>query len=377
MPGSDSNENSLTTKLLLNGAFAVRASLATEGKHDLGTLLTVRLLVPYIKSGEDVEIAAALENTLEHHAPEDDAEANTILSLCRNLVERKNVRVLDGCVCIILARYRYFLRDGRPGGAVHWLTAGIDFESQVLCDGPKRSGQWQEDLYPGECYRLLVSYFNETAQKILPCLLGEQEHGSSYATGAMQMVAAAEDESDITSFIPAVKLLQHVVAMAEAVRERNIVIVASSIISCLEERANGDEAGVVSALARPTMHWNLLRLAKWALDQNEQQDRLHEQQSYSAPFDVRGMQVLMERFATIVAAREMEKAKPLSEADATSMKLTLANGLMRAFVAENASKKDNYRTGRKVSVDGIYSSNLGSYSREKQEMVVQNMLGDF
>ena len=100
---------SMKSELLLNASFALRSSLATEGQFDLGTRLSVRLLVPYIKSGDDVEIAAALANTLEHHSPGSDAEANTVLALCQKLVERKNVRVLDGCVSLIIARHRYFL----------------------------------------------------------------------------------------------------------------------------------------------------------------------------------------------------------------------------------------------------------------------------
>ena len=75
------------------------------------------------------------------HRRPPDAEANTLLALCRKLVERKNVRVLNGCVSIALSRYRHFLRDQRPGGAVHWLLTGMELESLVLCNGTKRTGK--------------------------------------------------------------------------------------------------------------------------------------------------------------------------------------------------------------------------------------------
>jgi hypothetical protein len=372
----DPSENySVKSELLLNAAFALRSSLATEGQHDLGARLAVRLLVPYVKTGDDVEIAAAIVNTLEHHAPETDAEANTILALCLKLVERKSVRVLDGCISIVLARYRHFLSDQRPGGAVHWLLKGIELESLVLCDGPQRTGAWQETLSTGVCYRLLVAYFQELSQSLLKCLLGDEEGASLQFASAKEMVAAAQEEAEIASFIPAVKVLEHFVGMAEAIAARkDEALVARSIVACLEERANDEEGGVVSSLARPSMHWDLLRLAKGILDRNAQRDRLHERQSYSAPFDVRGMQVLMERFTLMIASREIEKSKPISEAETSKMRLALGDGLMRAFVAENASKKAALRTGRKVSIAGIHSSDLGKYSREKQEMVVEKML---
>ena len=136
-----SDKYSLKTELLLSASFSIRSSLATEGHHDLGTRLSVRLLLPHVKIDGDVRVTANLVDVLEHHSPQTDAEANTLLSLCRSLVERKNVRVLDGCVSSALARYRYFLQDQRPGGAVHWLLAGMELESLVLCTGTKRTGQ--------------------------------------------------------------------------------------------------------------------------------------------------------------------------------------------------------------------------------------------
>jgi hypothetical protein len=370
-----SDNYSVKSELLFNGAFALRSSLATEGQHDLGARLSVRLLVPYVKTGDDVEIAAAIVNTLEHHSPETDAEANTILQLCLKLVERKNVRILEGCISIVLARYRHFRSDQRPAGAVHWLLKGIELESMVLCDGPQRTGAWQETLSTGVCYRLLVAYFQKTAQSLLKCLLGDEEGASLQFASAKEMAAAAQEENEASSFIPAVKVLEHFVGMAEAIAARkDESLVARGIVACLEERANDEEGSVVSSLASPSMHWNLLRLAKGILDRNAQRDRLHERQSYSAPFDVRGMQVLMERFTIMIASREIEKSSPIPENETTNMRRALGGGLMRAFVAENAAKKAALRSGRKVSVAGIYSADLGKYSREKQEMVVATML---
>ena len=364
----------MKTELLLNASFAIRSSLATEGHHDLSTRLSVRLLLPYVKINGDLRVTAAVAETLEHHSPQTDAEANTLLSLCHKLVERKNVRILDGCIAIVLARYRHFLHDQRPGGAVHWLLTGMELESLVLCDGSKRTGAWQRALATGICYRLLVTYCLETSQTMLKGLLGDEEGISIVYTQAKDMVVAQE-ESTLSPFVPAVKVLEHLVIMAEAiVEQQDEAIVASSIVACLEERANDEDDGVVSSLARSSMHWDLLRLAKGILDRTVQRDGLQEKKTYAAAFDVRGMQVLLERFTILMASREMEKQKPVSTEETQQIRLALGEGLMRAFVAENVSKKMASNKNPRASVSGICAADLSKFSREKQELVVEKML---
>ena len=371
---SPSNEYSLQTELLLNASFAIRSSLATEGHHDLGTRLSVRLLLPHVKIGGDLRITATLVDALEHHAPQTDAEANTLLALCGKLVERKNVRVLDGCVSIALSRYRHFLQDQRPGGAVHWLLTGMELESLVLCDGTKQTGAWQRSLSAGVCYRLLVTYCTETSHTLLKGLLGDEEGVSLVYARAKEMVTAQE-ESDLPVFIPATKVLEHLVTMAECIAERrDETLVASSIVACLEERANEEDDGVVSSLARSSMHWDLLRLAKSILDRNAQRDELQEKKLYTASFDVRGMQVILERFTVITTSREMERQKAVPAEETQQMRLALGDGLMRAFVAGNAAKKNPSNSVPRVSVSGICAADLGQHSREKQEIVVEKML---
>lgn len=363
-----SGDYSLQTELLLNASFAIRSSLAVEGHHDLGTRLAVRLLLPHVKPDGDVQIAATLAETLEHHTPQTDAEANTLLSLCRNLVERKHVRVLDGCVSIALSRHRHYLVDQRPGGAVHWLLTGMELESLVLCDGAENSGPWQRDLSSGVCYRILVTSCMETAQSLLKGLLGDEEGVALVYARAQEMVASHE-ESKLASFVPAVKVLEHVVEMAKAIVGRtDETVVASSIVSCLEEKVNNEDDGVVSSLARSSMHWDLLRLAHLMLDRTVERD-------FSASFDVRGMQVLLERFTIITASREVERLAPLSEEETNKMRTSLANGLMRAFVAENSKKKNaEFGKANNFSVAGVCAADLGKYSRDKQEKAVKMML---
>lgn len=358
---------------MLNAAFAIQSSLGTEGHHDLGARLTVRFLLPHIKINSDPSITARLVNTLQHHSPNTDAEANSLLSLCRKLVERKNVRVLDGCVSIALSRYRHFLRDQRPGGAIHWLLTGMELESLVFCEGEKRNGVWQKALASGVCHRLLAAYCLETSQRLLKGLLGDEEGVSLLYGKAKEMITALE-ESDFTSFVRPAKVLEHVVAVAEVIVEKkDEAIIASSIVACLEEKASDDDDGTVFSLARCSMHWDLLRLAKGILDKNAQRDGLQGKLEYNAIFDVHGMQVLLERFTIISSSQEM-KGFDLSSQECQDLRLALGDGLKRAFVAENSLKKSYSSKAPKASISGIYSTNLGNYSREKQEMVVARML---
>ena len=144
---SDSQE--LTATHTIHAVSATVSSLSVEGANDLGARLAVRLLVPLIQIGSDIQYTAALVSTLEHHSPQSDSEAKILLSLCRKLVERKNVRVMDGCVSIVMARYLQYKKQERPRAVIYWLLTGLEIESKVLCDGPTGSSSWQNALSVG------------------------------------------------------------------------------------------------------------------------------------------------------------------------------------------------------------------------------------
>ncbi|KAL3903704.1 MAG: hypothetical protein SGILL_010346, partial [Bacillariaceae sp.] len=220
--GDPSESDPQTIATTMHATSAITSSLAVEGARDLGARLVARLLLPLIKIGSDIQYTAALVETLEHHSPSSDSDAKSLLALCRKLVERKNVRVLDGCDAICMARYVQYKKEGRPGGAVFWLLTGIELESLVLCDGANRSGSWQNALSHGVCYRKLVADFSETAQLMIKCLIGIQEEDGAatvYAR-AQEMVLRAQEDSTLTPFIRPVKVLENVVTMATAIYER-------------------------------------------------------------------------------------------------------------------------------------------------------------
>lgn len=370
--GDREQSESLTVANTMHATSAITSSLALEGVRDLGARLAVRLLLPLIKIGSDIQYTAALVDTLEHHSPSSDVDAESLLALCRKLVERKNVRVLDGCDSICLARYLHYKKEERPGGAVFWLLTGIELESLVLCDGPMRSGSWQIALSNGVCYRKLVADFTETGQLMIKFLIGVQEEGSAatvYAR-AQEMVLRAQEDSTLTPFIPAVKVLENVVTMATAIYERKSnSIVANGIIALMEERPNDEDDGAVSSLARPPMRWDLLVLANVILDRDATTGNTETLSS----FDVKGMGVLLSTFTVVTKAAEMT-GQALPSGEINKMRLALADGLKRAFIVENAMKKSATQRRTKLSVTGIYGANFARYGREEQEQVVKNML---
>jgi hypothetical protein len=364
-------------ELLIGASFAIRSSLSIEGHHDLGTRLTARMLIPFITINSDVRITANLVDTLEHHYPNSDAEANILLSLCRRLIERKNIRVLDGCVSICLARHQHYLKENRPGGAVHWLLTGMDLESLVLCDGPKRSGSWQRALSSGVCYRRMFAYFTETSQLLLKTLIGDGKGASLLYARGKEMVAAQE-ESNFAAFVPAVKLLENVVMMARVIAERkDDAIVATSIITCLEERANDEDDGAVSSLARPFMHWDLLRLATVILDRDARRADTQETDAQSiSSFDVRGIGVLLSTLTVIAKTDNLQhnSHSRIEPEELRHTRLSLGERLKRAFVAENAMIKSTLNRFPRMSVKGICGANFSKHTPEDQESAVQMML---
>lgn len=387
------NQSNLDMELLIEAASAIRSSLATEGYSDLGTRLAVRLLLPDIEIDSDLRITATLVDTLEHHSPKSDAEAKSLLLLCRKLIERKNVRVLDGCCSICLARFLHYIGEGVPGGAVHWLLAGMDLESLVLCDGPKLSAGWQRALTSGVCYRRLVVYFTETSRSLLKSLLGEEKGASLLYAKAKEMVAATKEESsnnnNIISSVPAVKLLENIVIIAGAIVAGAILemkensIVANSIVSCLEERPNDNDDGVVSSLAG-SLSWNLLRLATDILNVDAKRAELQEHRDKStessiSSFDVRGMGVLLSVFTIETKSQDLKEKNgtektDLDEAELQRTRLILGEGLKRAFVAENSMKRAARNRKSKASGARICSANFSKHSLEEQEQAVKIML---
>lgn len=365
-----SSSFSIQTELLLSASEALLSSLSSS-EPDLGVRLSTQLLLPFSKPNGDVRIIATLGKTLEHHGPSTDAEARVLLDLCRNLVARKSRRVLDGCVNLILFRYQYYLSQQNFGGAVHWLLKGIELECLLYAttDGRKVERAWEIVNASGVFGTLLCSTCLTTAQSLLAGLVEDGDENSSvgqYYARAQEAVDSIQedDPSQLAHKISEVKLLTLVCGIAHTVTDTagdGDSAIAKNIVSCLEERGNVDDRGVVAPLAHYAMYLDLLSLGCRILNRDEAQSE--------ASFDVQGIRLLMATFVKLSSGSK----EPLP--NEMSTRLVLGKGLERAFVAENAKRQEYRMPKHHGQLGSAHSSKLSSYSHSDQEKIVQMMLG--
>jgi len=378
----DVNPDSLNiqTELMLVASNAILSSLS-ESQQDVGVRLSTRLLLPYARPDGDVRVTATLAETLQRHAPQSDAETKQLLGLCRPLIERKSIRILDGCVGLCLARYRYYMADQRPGGAIHWMLKGVELERLIYStkttsdndDSNLSVSDWQHVLASGCCGKFIVADCRKTSKALLRGLLDKSSNDlSRIFQTAKEMVASIREDEIYARTIPEVKLLFHVHDIGCAyVENKGNESVASSIVACLEEITDIDDDGVVSVLAHPSMYKDLLSLAQVILAQDE--DRYEaggSDEMFKSSFDVNGIHILLRRFTQIV----LEEGKDTEST--RESRLALCTGLQRAFVSENAHLATNRFADLSgfVSVNGIRSTKLASCSHEEQELTVELML---
>jgi hypothetical protein len=101
----------IQTNLLVEAAAAL---LSSHANTDIGMRLVALLLVPHCSSKRDLRITATLAEALERHCPQTDAATHQLLDIVRPLVEKKqSMRILDGCVSMIVGRYRQRRIDER------------------------------------------------------------------------------------------------------------------------------------------------------------------------------------------------------------------------------------------------------------------------
>lgn len=201
--------------------------------------------------------------------------------------------------------------------------------------------------------------------------------GYLYATATAMVKAAKEGPLETyAAQLPEVQTLELVLGMYNGFADKNDwTLVASNITMCLQEEARELDDGVVSSLAPRSMHWDLLQLGQRILERDEQLETTSRIGEFSPALDVKGVQVLLEQMTKISLSRELEGLKPLPVDVEQKMRLSLGNGLKRAFVAENALRKPaRSRNVDMVLISQIKSVDLNKHSLAQQERVVQRML---
>lgn len=370
--------NPLQIDLLKAAAFAITSSLGR--KHcDTAAQLVVRLLLPFAKPKGDPSIVATLGSTLEHHTPGSDVEASNLIALCKRLVEKKSILVLEGCVSLALSRHRKYMKEERPGGAVHWLLVGMELEALLYAvekDGDIHN--WEKVAATSVCYRHLVGWCNRISGALL-CAVMELKEGLGLVIDTAKAMLASVDEGPMEGYatkLPEVKTLELVLGIYDGMADsKDWSKAATSIKLLLQETANDYDNGVVASVAPRNMHWELLQLGHRIVDEDEKRQATVRPGDYSPSFDVKGVQVLLEQLTVIPLCHEIERTTPPSEELIKKMQLSLGKALMRAFVAENARRKGkHFDEPDDAQISQIRSVDLHKHSLRTQERVVQAML---
>lgn len=343
-------------------------------------------LVPLQEQDNKVVVISTIANILEHHAPDTNSDARTLLSLCRPLVEEhKSSRILDGCVSLVLYRFREHIRQRRPGEGMHWLVIGLEMESLILSACPEQ----------GSCYRAMARACQTTVINLLQSLdknytvdestLKEMETAREMVTSLKDSSSSAPVSDKFIRNIREVRQLDCVLSMFNALIQggsENFAHAATDLVLCLQynkDNDNNSNGGSIPLLPY-SMHWPLLQVAGSILAEEElkirEEDGLCTETNTAlaavSAFSKEGIVVLMECLNQICL---MESDFP-SEKDADELRAALAKALARAFLVENSKKqKQGFSPPWATeSIRGKLSVNLARYETNSQERVVQKML---
>lgn len=297
------------------------------------------------------------------------------------MVFRGSVRIADACDSICHCRYQHHVSNGKAGGATHWLLRGVEFWTNLraaLWEAKGRAPSLLEIELAGSSGRRFVTICMETARALLTELANpspdEGEKLRHYHKLGKEMLEAIT-EGDLAHLVrrdQSAALLQHIFDIAEATAAGNNGNIVQNIVDCLDERVDTEGDGSVKILAPPSMHADLLSLALLVLEKEDPKIEegnssvAAEQEPGSPPsldsssFKVSGIQALMARFAQLTFNATLSpevmhdaglggKKTSTLLAEASSklpfeeqqMRKALCKGLMKAFVSENAKRKND------------------------------------
>lgn len=350
---------------MTEAAHSILSSL-DESHPGVGARQAVRLLLPYATKEDHEEVVAAISEILQHQAPQTDADARTLLSLCRPLVERKSVRILDGCQSVALCRYRWHIEHKQSGGGIEWLLLGIDLESLVYTEPMQ-----------GSCYRTLTVACFKACDFLLQCVVGTTKVDGAAYVGIQAMVAALQSSAYKTESIPAVRQVCCVLTIFDSMALETIDYeeTASQIVTLLSD-SKDETTGTNSTLSSPSMHWYLLQVVKKIFDADEKELAASGAQVFCSAFDTEGVAVISDRLTQIDNFLSDGAENGPTKKEVGELRASLGRALARAFVAENATKK-SYRANprsKREAIVGIYSTDLCKHSLSVQESVVRSML---
>lgn len=343
----------LQTEILLSAAEAILSSFSIRGQADVGVRTAVRLLLPHSppkRIGDEICyepcIAAMIYQTVSHRFPQSDSEAQGLLNLCEEMINRGSARIADACESLAFCRATFHASKDDISKHMYWLMRGIEVMTTWLPEDYRRAlGFASRRHFDTMC--------EESADGLLSCLAavscsnGDDREKLTEATGlalerASTVLQSVLDDGSMTAPLKdsvEVALLYHIVQIANEQAENNHKKVAAQIISCLEEKPS---VGAAITVANSKMYFKLLQIAASILSEEETASSDNSMSSASCAFSSDGLHILMVRLNQVMFW-EGESSNRTDYFTAVQMKL--CNGLMRALATAGLHAEEKKDAG--------------------------------
>ena len=289
---------------------------------------------------------------MEHYAPSSEGHAKTVINLCRPLIERKSLQILDACTTVLLALHRSLLDKTENQKAVLILMEGLSLEAIVLP---------AESISLGACYRTLARLCLETITDVLEWV-PDRNSGDKTKVPLAKDIKSVVEKNGALHKIPEAMLTVHGVRVANAVCVGHFEDACDAITEMLLSDIDPDTG---TTILRPSLHWLVLCAAQMSIDKVDNPAR---------GFDTKGMNILMERLVELTILPN--HPYPLDRV--AHVRESLVRGLAHAFVVENTRKASKKTRPQTVYTDelfeGITTSNMHLHSVDTQERFVQHLL---
>lgn len=334
----------------------------SDSNPDLGIQFAVRLLKPIAMRGGCPELLGRIGSILLHYCPSTDQFGRTLISLCRPLVVKKSVEVLEGCCDIFYCLFRKHMDRGEGCLGTAFLLDGIELESLIFV---------QPNL--GTCYKALSTACHGASLHLLQSMVADMRQKNvlnpSICRKALSMQKAFESHSVDTSKIPDAMQLVCILGVFESMLQGHLRSIGDQIAFSLESNLN-QATGTVTSSSALSLHWMLLQVALGLLQYRATQS-ITSDKVFPA-FNKKGTSLLLRTLNRIEASPTTLPRQELIE-----MTKAFSLGLAMSLDEENTQKRhtrDYYADMEKDGANGVRSVHLHMCDAVTKERVVHDRM---
>jgi hypothetical protein len=321
---------------------------------DMGIVLALRLLVPFVLETGNRGVLSLIPELLDRRLPTSSAELQSIIDLCLPLIERKSLQILDACASIMQTRFRYCIESNLTGDGMCWLLRGIKLEEKY------------SSTTEGSSRKQLARYCYTLTDSVLNVVIAKDAQGMPAVNQAKEALEEVyRTEGFDMSLYPELLTLERSVSIFNAVvMDNDMGKAAESIVACLDTNLKGDMS--VGCAAPSPFHQPLLQIAKEVLT-------LTRLENTECPFNRHGIDVLQSTLVSLHSLSQATKAGSEYIKYVKEMQELLASSLSLAIIQENKALRRKPVVA-KDQMKGVYTCTLSSFPIDVQEKYVQSLL---